>query len=562
MGIGYKHFSHTHKLEIHDMPEGAEVTCSGCNSPATQTIYVCWQCNFFLHEQCFHATRSKKHPSHPLHPLTLAAYPTYPENSFYCNSCKIMGTGFSYSCSDCDFNLHVHCAYLVSNTTNSYQPHPLTSWPHPDNTSSPDDGIVPPNLHSMLPNIAHMYPFPTPNQATTVQYPTSINQDHYLAQNFSKLSVTPSAENAHVSQNFITSNQNSAVPQYPKYITQDSYVAQIASPFSPPNPKTSSHYMHTSQNFANISTSAQNSSIPQYPTGITQDSNTAQNVSQEFLIPPIAQNPNTTPQKAYTSETYLNFPSSGQNLPIPQNTTYSLASSAPYEQPSHHGESGKTVSKKNEIIHFSHPHSLLLVKIKHGKKKKTCSGCQETLIGKGYACSEKNCGFQLDEACFNLKKEIWHNSHPAHPLALLLSTNEYDDGMFICSACLNSNTGFTYQCSICQYDLDIKCANLKETVKRDDHEHALKLYYECPLKEDEYTFYCDVCNEVVSQDHWTYYCQECDYGTHSDCVDREKSDDLSGDPNAEERTNELTLAEANEIYRISAIGRQYALDLI
>ncbi|GKB34240.1 zinc finger, PHD-type, C1-like protein [Tanacetum coccineum] len=298
----------------------------------------------------------------------------------------------------------------------------------------------------------------------------------------------------------------------------------------------------------------------------------AQNVSQKFLVPPIAKNPNTTPQKAYESQTYINFPSSGQNLPIPQNSTYSLAPSAPYEQPSHHGESGKKISKKNGIIHFSHPHSLLLVKIKHGKKMKTCSRCQETLVGKGYACSEKNCGFQLDEACFNLKKEIWHNSHPAHPLALLSSTNEYEDGMFICGACLNSNTGFTYHCSICQYDLDIKCANLKETVKRDDHEHAFKLYYECPLKEDEYTFYCDFCNEVVSQDHWTYYCQECNYGTHSDCVDREVCDDLRGDPNDEMENDEQGLdeeiendeqglADDMEYYRLKNLGVKISFEI-
>ncbi|KAI3818662.1 hypothetical protein L1987_12477 [Smallanthus sonchifolius] len=111
MNSGYKHFSHAHNLIIHQTHEAAKMSCSGCNSPVIGTVYACWQCNFVLHEQCFHATRSLKHPSHPSHPLTLVPYPTYPSNSFYCNSCKLTGTGLSYSCSDCEFDLHVHCAH-------------------------------------------------------------------------------------------------------------------------------------------------------------------------------------------------------------------------------------------------------------------------------------------------------------------------------------------------------------------------------------------------------------------------------------------------------------------
>ncbi|KAM0050227.1 putative kinase C-like, phorbol ester/diacylglycerol-binding protein [Helianthus debilis subsp. tardiflorus] len=110
MNSGYKHFSHAHNLIMHQAHDAANMPCSGCNSLVNGTAYVCWQCNFVLHEQCFHAMRSLKHPSHPSHPLTLVPYPTYPSNSFYCNICKLTGTGLSYSCSDCEFDLHVLCA--------------------------------------------------------------------------------------------------------------------------------------------------------------------------------------------------------------------------------------------------------------------------------------------------------------------------------------------------------------------------------------------------------------------------------------------------------------------
>ncbi|KAL3537284.1 hypothetical protein ACH5RR_000650 [Cinchona calisaya] len=112
----YKHFSHVHGLAYHQMPQGTEVQCAGCKFPGSGTVYACWQCNYFLHDQCFQASRSLKHPSHPTHPLTLVPYPTYPSNSFYCNACNLVGSGFSYCCSACEFDLHVHCGHTPNQT--------------------------------------------------------------------------------------------------------------------------------------------------------------------------------------------------------------------------------------------------------------------------------------------------------------------------------------------------------------------------------------------------------------------------------------------------------------
>ncbi|KAF5952980.1 hypothetical protein HYC85_010924 [Camellia sinensis] len=112
-----KHFSHAHNLSLHEIPEEAKIVCSGCNLPSSGLVYVCRQCNYFLHEQCFRASRSIKHPSHPVHPLTLIPYPTYMSGSFLCDSCGQIGSGFSFSCSSCDFDLHVHCACISQNTS-------------------------------------------------------------------------------------------------------------------------------------------------------------------------------------------------------------------------------------------------------------------------------------------------------------------------------------------------------------------------------------------------------------------------------------------------------------
>ncbi|XAR63395.1 hypothetical protein NMG60_11023309 [Bertholletia excelsa] len=106
-----KHFSHPHKLSPHQAPECAKISCSGCDSPCWGPVMACWQCKFFLHEQCFKASSILDHPDHSSHPLVLLPYPTHPSARFLCSFCKKTGTGLSFSCPKCDFHLHVHCAY-------------------------------------------------------------------------------------------------------------------------------------------------------------------------------------------------------------------------------------------------------------------------------------------------------------------------------------------------------------------------------------------------------------------------------------------------------------------
>ncbi|PIN15593.1 hypothetical protein CDL12_11766 [Handroanthus impetiginosus] len=125
----FKHFSHDHGLVYHQVPQGSEIHCSGCKFPGSSNVYVCWKCSYFLHEQCFCATRSLKHSSHPLHPLTLVSYPTYPSSSFFCNSCNLIGNGFCYCCSECEFDIHIRCAHMTNIATNVHVSHPTNSVP-------------------------------------------------------------------------------------------------------------------------------------------------------------------------------------------------------------------------------------------------------------------------------------------------------------------------------------------------------------------------------------------------------------------------------------------------
>ncbi|KAL8092132.1 protein VACUOLELESS GAMETOPHYTES-like [Apium graveolens] len=123
----HKHFSHPHGLAFHQKKLKSEKVCSGCKFPCYEQTYVCWECNFFLHEQCFRATRSIDHPSHPAHPLNLIPYPTYPGGRFYCDSCSQPGSGFSFSCSKCDYDLHLHCSKINVVSSTSSIPNPSQS---------------------------------------------------------------------------------------------------------------------------------------------------------------------------------------------------------------------------------------------------------------------------------------------------------------------------------------------------------------------------------------------------------------------------------------------------
>ncbi|KAK9064371.1 hypothetical protein SSX86_015753 [Deinandra increscens subsp. villosa] len=153
MEQGHQHFSHPHTLSFHkSLDQDAQlITCNGCTFPCTGTpVYSCDPCKFFLHDQCFNATRSLNHSSHPQHPLSLFPSPTYTSGSFVCNSCNKTGSGLCFCCPACGFDLHIHCAYSDLNpkpawigwiggiSLKSHPSHPLIKYHQVSRTHSCD----------------------------------------------------------------------------------------------------------------------------------------------------------------------------------------------------------------------------------------------------------------------------------------------------------------------------------------------------------------------------------------------------------------------------------------
>ncbi|KAI6674291.1 hypothetical protein NL676_002197 [Syzygium grande] len=48
--------------------------------------------------------------AHKTHPLKLLATPTYASGRFDCDWCGQRGSGFSYHCAECSYDLHMVCA--------------------------------------------------------------------------------------------------------------------------------------------------------------------------------------------------------------------------------------------------------------------------------------------------------------------------------------------------------------------------------------------------------------------------------------------------------------------
>ncbi|CAK9144780.1 unnamed protein product [Ilex paraguariensis] len=162
--------------------------------------------------------------------------------------------------------------------------------------------------------------------------------------------------------------------------------------------------------------------------------------------------------------------------------------------------------------HFSHDHTLNLSKVEENGAK-TCSGCEKNLSDFAYICTESQCTFSLHKSCFKLPIKIQHKSHLDHPLTLLSSPPYKADGEFTCNACLKNGGAFTYNCSICTFDLHVDCVSLPETVKREDHEHPLTLLYSSQHKnvaeeeEEDSLVLCDVCHQAIHEISWVYHSQ-------------------------------------------------------
>ncbi|XP_057497600.1 uncharacterized protein LOC130782343 [Actinidia eriantha] len=491
----FKHFSHPHGLSLHQAPQGPETRCSGCHSPASAgtSLYSCWQCKFFLHEQCFHATRSLNHPSHPPHPLTLIPYPTYPSGSFFCNSCSLTGTGFSYSCSTCEFDLHVHCAYT-----------PLTTA-----------------VHDLYPN------FPNQNFTAHDPYPNFPNQNFY--------SFPQEPPNISFSPQFDSKLQTSTTHDDPYGVNVNFPNPQYSYPNELPVPKFNPQMGYTGEEFSSVANNK--------PTGGSyggENRTFPEIAAQESVVsgPEPYSVPNEGLPKNYGVQTGLPTEKLPQaSLVKPQNLKHFshqhalqfsedlkeedrvlcsgceqhlFGSAYSCTEPSCNFHLHKScIELPQEIHHKSHPkHALtLLPTLPYEEHNEfTCNACDRTGTAFTYHC--KDCKFDLHVKCAtNLPDTVKRFSHE-HPLTLLYSSP------------------------------------YKKTKHGTDED------------EEVVYFRCDTCLGKLDENCWVYYCQKCDYGTDVHCAIVEDSDNDEEESGEYSELNTLMAAQMKQQQHMQRIQIQ------
>ncbi|XWS57714.1 hypothetical protein CRYUN_Cryun09bG0197300 [Craigia yunnanensis] len=162
-----------------------------------------------------------------------------------------------------------------------------------------------------------------------------------------------------------------------------------------------------------------------------------------------------------------------------------------------------------------------------------CDVCGEEISHLSYNC--RRCNVWLHESCANklqhLPLEIIHPLHSHHQLKLQLH-RPLD---FFCDKCSYISTGSRYNCSSCEFILDLKCASSvndplpeeewrsfkdreKKTILHYSHSHLLILFKYRKIKEDDYN--CSWCDKRLLDSDVCYGCIECEFFLHEVCTDK------------------------------------------
>ncbi|KAF8032663.1 hypothetical protein BT93_D1553 [Corymbia citriodora subsp. variegata] len=99
------HFSHKHWLTLCAMDDSGK-PCRACSRPIYDYAYVCHNCGFHLHKKCAKLPQTIHHHLHPKHPLTLHFNSS---KAFECSICNKTGSGFTFRCCECEYNMDVTC---------------------------------------------------------------------------------------------------------------------------------------------------------------------------------------------------------------------------------------------------------------------------------------------------------------------------------------------------------------------------------------------------------------------------------------------------------------------
>ncbi|KAG7643740.1 DC1 [Arabidopsis suecica] len=165
------------------------------------------------------------------------------------------------------------------------------------------------------------------------------------------------------------------------------------------------------------------------------------------------------------------------------------------------------VISEGVILYFHHNHNLRLEVSNVYDENLLCQACAIPIYeGNLYVCME--CDFILHETCAKAPRRIHHALHP-HPLILEV-VNSFTYNTFRCNACDRGSIGFAYECRICNFKLDVRCALISEPFDYKGHEDPLFLALNQEIKP-----ICHICKtECLKQ----LNCIKCNFIVCFKCV--------------------------------------------
>ncbi|KAL3533931.1 hypothetical protein ACH5RR_007452 [Cinchona calisaya] len=180
-----------------------------------------------------------------------------------------------------------------------------------------------------------------------------------------------------------------------------------------------------------------------------------------------------------------------------------------------------TRRRKSGIKHWSHDDHILKLGtttddiLEFDRSRIKCKGCNWPLLAPFYSCGQ--CNFFLHAKCADLCETTLKTTHPHnHPLSVCLNPADTNRNK-MCSNCNNSFTGFSYKCRDCDdYVLDLSCAQMRESIGHDAHEHELFLFDDDQSKMG--TINCNACGNSCDEQQALYVCTLCEFYLHSKCA--------------------------------------------
>ncbi|KAM7522879.1 hypothetical protein LguiA_012781 [Lonicera macranthoides] len=497
-----EHFSHEHPLKLTDEAQrnkrDEEILCDGCRESIIGSAYTCSECEYILHKKCAELPKQINHPMHIEHPLTLFSHPPYSYSlyslfSCTCNVCKIYGwKWFTYHCSICKFDVHIHCASEKSEIKHEGHHHPLTFversslfdcdacdtkeedvsyrcttcpfWIHKacamlprTITRSYDDHplilafSLPTNYHKFeqLCRICHMIVRPS-----YWSYHCALCRYffHLKCAMVEKEPLTLRAVEEYLDSNLMNfplpDKSVDAISRYVKLISLKD-VNDIAR-----------EIFHPSHKHLLILLDVQSDDAEMINTELCRGC--SRRISVSF----------------YTCKD-CNFFLHKCCAELPREIQHPL--------------------------HAEHP--LRQCWPKYFFSYTNCDLCKKFTSGFVFRCS--TCNFRLDVHCACLPKAIKHDAHD-HPLKLETQISR-------CSGC-NNFTRTIYGCATCsEFNLAICCVNLSRTFKHEWDHHPLTLSYP-PFSYHPDEFICEICEEDIHPNYWLYHCRQCDQSFHTNCI--------------------------------------------